>query len=47
VKGNRMAALVCASATDSDALSTALLVLGPAGRDAVLRAAKSTRCWFA
>ena len=47
VEGNRMAALVCTSATDSDALSTALLVLGSAGRDAVLRAAKSTRCWFA
>lgn len=47
VEGNRMAALVCASATDSDALSTALLVLGAAGRDTVLQAAKSTRCWFA
>lgn len=46
VPGPRMAAVACLLAADSDALSTACLVLGPEGRETILRAGPRTRVWF-
>jgi len=45
VSGARSAAVIAASATDSDALSTALLVLGEAGRLRVESAGPGVRCF--
>lgn len=46
VSGPRLAAVVCPLAADSDALSTAFLVLGPAGRERIQQASRSDRLWF-
>jgi thiamine biosynthesis lipoprotein len=46
VPGPRMAAVACPLAADSDALSTALLVLGAGGRETILRASPQARVWF-
>ncbi len=46
VPGPRMAAVACPLAADSDALSTALLVLGSDGRDTILQAMPAARVWF-
>ncbi len=46
IPGPCMAAVVCPLAADSDALSTAFLVLGLAGRDRIQQASRSDRLWF-
>lgn len=46
ISGPRLAAVVCPLAADSDALSTAFLVLGLAGREPIQQASRSDRLWF-
>jgi thiamine biosynthesis lipoprotein len=46
VPGPRMAAVACPLAANSDALSTALLVLGPEGRESIRLAMPGARVWF-
>lgn len=46
IPGPRLAAVACPLAADSDALSTAFLVLGPDGRETILAAQPAARVWF-
>jgi thiamine biosynthesis lipoprotein len=41
-----LAAVALPSATETDALSTAMLVLGPSGRDAIAKPRPQIRTWF-